>query len=114
MFGGFVKGTTPEGDYKFDAANWDLDYARLPQAVGAGKETTASLRHSGADFPKPVYLACDERGEYRIRSYANVYTSCRLPGKEVARCEPRRQPGPGVGDAPLLRRHLHLHRREPG
>ena len=83
MFGGFVNGTSPEDDYKFDRANWELSYAAPIVLVDPGKQTRASLKHSGADVAKPIYLLRDDRGEYRIRDYSNVYSSCRLPGKKV-------------------------------
>ena len=80
MFGGFMKGTSPDNGYKFDRANWELNYAEeIKPPAKPGERTRALLKHSGADFPKPIYLIQDERGEYRISDYANVYSSCRLP-----------------------------------
>lgn len=80
MFGGFMKGTSPDNGYKFDRANWELNYVEPIKPVEkAGERTRALLKHSGADAPKPIYLTQDERGEYRISDYGNVYSSCRLP-----------------------------------
>lgn len=80
MFGGFVKGTTPDNGYKFDRANWELNYVEdIVPCEKPGGRTRALLKHSGADIPKPIYLTMDERGEYRISDYGNVYSSCRPP-----------------------------------
>lgn len=80
MFGGFMKGTSPDNGYKFDRANWELNYVeQIKPPAKAGERTRALLKHSGADVPKPIYLIQDERGEYRISDYANVYSNCRLP-----------------------------------
>jgi len=80
MFGGFMKGTSPETAYKFDPEKWELNYAEeIKPPTKPGERTRALLKHSGADNPKPIYLIQDERGEYRIQDYSNVYSSCRLP-----------------------------------
>lgn len=80
MFGGFMVGTSPETGYKFDRENWELNYAEeIKPPAAPGERTRALLKHSGADVPKPIYLVQDERGEYRISDYANVYSNCRLP-----------------------------------
>jgi hypothetical protein len=80
MFGGFMKGTSPDDGYKFDHANWELNYVEeIKPPSTPGERTRALLKHSGADISKPIYLVQDERGEYRISDYANVYSNCRLP-----------------------------------
>jgi len=81
MFGGYMEGSSPEEDYAFDRDKWRLAYAEPIKSVAPGKQTRASLKHSGAGMPKPIYLRVDERGQYRIREYGNVYSSCRKPGK---------------------------------
>jgi hypothetical protein len=80
MFGGFMKGTSPDNGYKFDHANWELNYVEeIKPPSKPGERTRAVLKHSGADISKPIYLIQDERGEYRISDYSNVYSSCRPP-----------------------------------
>lgn len=80
MFGGFMKGTSPDDGYKFDRANWELNYAEeIKPPSKLGERTRAVLKHSGAAVTKPIYLIVDERGEYRIADYGNVYSSCQLP-----------------------------------
>lgn len=80
MFGGFMKGTSPDTGYKFDRENWELNYVEeIKPPAKPGERTRALLKHSGADTPKPIYLTIDERGQYRIADYSNVYSSVRLP-----------------------------------
>ena len=106
-------GTSPETNYEFDKANWELNYAEPIREVGPGEETRAVLQ--------PLRRGLRQAGLPGLRRARRVphprlrERLLKLPpaGQEGARHKPRRQQGPHLGHAPLLRGRLHLHRRQP-
>jgi hypothetical protein len=76
----YVQGTSNKDDYALPAPPWRLSGREQPGDVQGAKAKTF-VRSTGADSPRPVHLAKNERGHWKATNWSSLEVGIKAPPK---------------------------------
>lgn len=74
----YVQGTSPANDYALPAPPWRIAGREQPGDMGPDKGKTF-VRSSGADSPRPIHLAKNDKGLWKANNWSSLEVGIRAP-----------------------------------